>query len=193
VIAPSEDAARRVRRPVPGLAISVEPPEPEPSAGSSPRARPGALVRICIAGAIGVPKGYNVLLAAARDAAERDLSLAFSVVGHTIDDAPLLETGRVFVTGPYAPGEAEELIRAERADLGLLPSVAPETWCFALGELWRAGLDVVAFDLGAQAERIRHTGRGFLLPSGLPAPALNDALLATGRRSGHECRALAQP
>ena len=36
---------------------------------------------------------------------------------------------------------------------------------------------VVAFDLGAQAERIRRTGRGWLLPLGLPPPAINNACL----------------
>jgi len=60
----------------------------------------------------------------------------------------------------------------------LLPSVVPETWCHTLTEAWSAGLQVAAFDLGAQAERIRAGGRGFLLPLGLSAGAINDALLA---------------
>ena len=62
--------------------------------------------------------------------------------------------------------------------LALLPSVWPETWYFGLTELWRAGLSVAAFDFGAPAERIRRTGRGFLLPLGLPPRAINNALLA---------------
>ena len=60
----------------------------------------------------------------------------------------------------------------------MLPSIFPETWCLSLAEAWRAGLRVVAFDIGAQAERIRRTGRGILLPLGLPARAINNALLA---------------
>jgi hypothetical protein len=36
----------------------------------------------------------------------------------------------------------------------------------------------VVFDIGAQAERVRAGGRGALLPLGLPAPRINDALLA---------------
>jgi hypothetical protein len=47
--------------------------------------------------------------------------------------------------------------------------------------LWRAGLRVAAFDTGAPAERIRRTGRGFLLPLGLPAGAINDTLLNAAR------------
>jgi len=100
------------------------------------------------------------------------------VVGHTIDDSRLIEAG-VFVTGPYEPEEAEALIRAQEASIALIPSVVPETWCFALTEAWRAGLRAVAFDLGAQAERIRVTGRGLVLPLESSPGQVNDALLAS--------------
>jgi hypothetical protein len=55
--------------------------------------------------------------------------------------------------------------------------VVPETWCYTLSEPRSAGLRIVAFDLGAQAERIRAGGDGFLLPLGTEAAAVNDALL----------------
>ena len=136
-------------------------------------------------GAIGVHKGFRVLLDCARDADSRELPLEFVVVGHTIDDRALLATGRVFITGEYKADEAVTLIRAQNAALALLPSVWPETWCFSLSEAWRAGLRVVAFDIGAQAERIRATGRGLLLPLGLPPRDVNDALIATTGPSRH--------
>jgi hypothetical protein len=68
----------------------------------------------------------------------------------------------------------------------LLPSIFPETWCFSLAEAWRAGLRVAAFDIGAPAERIRRTGRGFLLPLGLKPDAINNALVATAGLSRQE-------
>jgi len=143
--------------------------------------RPAGRCRVCVVGAIGVHKGYDVLLACARDAAARRLPLEFIVVGHTIGDRRLLDTGHVFVTGEYRPDEAVALIRAQDASLALLPSIWPETWCFCLTEAWQAGLGVAAFDIGAPAERIRRTGRGFLLPLGLPSAAINNALMsATG-------------
>jgi GT2 family glycosyltransferase/glycosyltransferase involved in cell wall biosynthesis len=176
VIAPSVDTARRIGRHFPRVAPLVVPWE-EPVAPPSAPGLPNGERRICVIGAIGPEKGYDVLLAAARDAARRDLPLQFIVVGHTVDDAELLRTGRVFVTGEYRDAEATALIRAQRADIAWLPSLWPETWCFALSEAWRAGLDVVAFDIGALAERIRNRGRGILLPLGLPPGALNDVLL----------------
>jgi hypothetical protein len=49
--------------------------------------------------------------------------------------------------------------------------------------LWRAGMRVAAFDIGAPAERIRQTGRGFLLPLHMTPGAINDTFLkaVTGR------------
>lgn len=187
VIAPSADAAARMCRHFPALRPVVVPHENDSGIADPPRpqGRSGRS-RVCVVGAIGVHKGYDILLACARDAAERRLKLDFVVVGHTIDDARLLRTERVFITGAFQPDEAVTLIRAQNASLGFLPSVWPETWCFGLTELWRAGLSVVAFDFGAPAERIRRTGRGLLLPLGLPPSGINNALLAAVGLTGHE-------
>jgi GT2 family glycosyltransferase len=180
IVVPSEDTGARIRRHFPAIQPIVLPHEDDMAIASPPRSVAASSIqcRICIIGAIGIQKGYQVVLDCARDAAERRLPLEFVVVGHTIDDRRLLATGRVFVTGTFAPEEAVPLIKAQQATMALLPSIWPETWCFTLAEAWRAGLAVAAFDIGAPAERIRRTGRGFLLPLGLPAHAINNALVA---------------
>lgn len=185
---PSADAAARLRRYFPALVAQVARPEEDGQGKGGGRASPpgGARTRVCVVGGIGPEKGFEILLACARDAAERDLPLEFVLVGHAPDDAALLESGRVFVTGPYARAEAVAEIAAQRAHFAFLPSVVPETWCFVLGEIWQAGLEAVAFDLGAQAERIRARGRGRLLPFGLPPAMVNNALLAVRRAAVHE-------
>ena len=176
VVAPSRDTAQRLSRHFPALRPQVEAHEADSYGTLAPLPTDGPRT-ICVVGAIGPEKGYDVLLACARDAAARGLGLRFVVVGHTVDDARLLDTGRVEITGPFAADGAEALIRSQRASVGFIPSVWPETWCLALGEVWRAGLAAVAFDLGAPAERIRATGRGWLLPLGMPAGRVNNALL----------------
>jgi GT2 family glycosyltransferase/glycosyltransferase involved in cell wall biosynthesis len=187
VVAPSSDVAARMRRHFPALRPAIVPLEDDGEVADPPGPHASSgLCRVCVVGAIGVHKGYDVLLACARDAVERRLPMEFVVVGHTIDDARLLATGRVFVTGRFAPKEAVPLIRAQDAGIALLPSVWPETWSFGLTELWRAGLSVAAFDFGAPAERIRRTGRGFLLPVGLPPRGINNALVAAVDLTGHE-------
>ena len=142
---------------------------------------PGARRRICVVGAIGPEKGYDLLLSCARDAAARDLALEFVLVGHSMDDQRLLQTGRVFVTGRYDEAAAVALIEAQDAHIAWLPSIWPETWCFALTLAWQAKLPVVAFDIGAQAERIRSQGQGWVLPLGLPPATINNTLLSLER------------
>jgi GT2 family glycosyltransferase len=178
VVVPSEDAASRIRRHFPKTRPVVVPHEDDATLGDPPPLTATKVCRVCVIGAIGIHKGYEVVFECACDAAERRLPLEFVVVGHTIDDRRLLATGRVFITGGYAHDEVVALIKAQNATLALLPSIWPETWCFGLAEAWRAGLPVAAFDIGAPAERIRGTGRGFLLPLGLPAHAINSALMA---------------
>lgn len=188
VVVPCDDAGIRMRRHFDGLTTTVVPHEDDAAlAGAAAAATdarsPGRHGRpsVCVVGGIGVHKGYDILLACARDAVRRDLDLQFIVVGHTIDDARLLATERVFVTGRFDPAEAVRLIAQQDALLGFVPSICPETWCLSLGEIWRAGLPAAAFDIGAPAERISRTGRGILLPLGLSASAINNTLLAAVR------------
>jgi GT2 family glycosyltransferase/glycosyltransferase involved in cell wall biosynthesis len=179
---PSADMAQRMRRHFPGFAAAITPLEDD--AAVLPPARPPARSataaprrRICVIGAIGIEKGFDVLLACARDAARRDLKLEFVLVGRSTDDDRLLDTGRVFVTGQYREEDALALIGAQCADVAFLPSIWPETWGFTLGLAWRAGLRAVVFDVGAMAARVRATGHGLVLPLGLPPAAINNALI----------------
>jgi len=104
------------------------------------------------------------------------------VVGHTMDDGRLFDTGRVFVTGPYLEMDGEALVRAQGAHLAWLPSICPETWSFTLSLAWQAGLPAAVFDIGAPADRVRAdvaAGRaGWVLPLGAPPATINNALLA---------------
>ncbi|MGC8470340.1 MAG: glycosyltransferase [Acetobacteraceae bacterium] len=179
VVVPAADVARRLARHFPGLRPEIRPweeaaalPPPRPPAPRGPR------LRVAVVGAVGVEKGFAVLAEAAEEAARGGQPIEFVLVGHSIGDARLIATGRVFVTGPYAEAEAEALVREQEADLAFLPSLWPETWSYALGIAWRAGLAAAVFDIGAPAERVRARGGGFVLPLGLSGAALNRALLA---------------
>jgi glycosyltransferase involved in cell wall biosynthesis len=198
VVVPSQDTATRLKRYFPRVRTDVVSWEDDSSL-SAVEPLPIAsddVCRICVVGAISIEKGYEVLLACARDAAHRNLDLEFCLVGESCDDARLLATDRVRITGRYDEREAVQLIRAQRPQLGWLPSLWPETWCYALTYMWQAGLNAVAFDIGAQAERVRRTGRGWLYPLGIEPSTLNARLLkhanALNVRSGQHSRRSAQ-
>jgi GT2 family glycosyltransferase len=177
VIAPSEDAAARLGRHFPGLAVEQQPhTEISRSPPLSPRVAQGRPLRVALIGGLGAHKGYRVLLACARDARARRLPLEFIVIGYTENNAQLEKTGKVFVTGHYSDGEVAHLLRREQPDLAFIPSVWPETWCFALDHALQARLPVVAFNLGAIAERLRAHEAGLLLPLSLTPRQINDCL-----------------
>jgi glycosyltransferase involved in cell wall biosynthesis len=144
-------------------------------------------VRVCVVGAIGYEKGYSNLLRCARIVAAKKLPIEFVVVGYSCDDRRLLDTGVVRITGKYLREESTELIKAQAADIAWLPALCPETWCYVLTEIWQAGLYVVVHDIGAQAERVRDTDGGLvvpidLLPEQLLQVFLDPSLVWSGRR-----------
>jgi len=188
VIVPHEDGGTRLRRYFPKIAVTVRhwqedgalamlqiPANPHPVSASHP-------ATIVVIGGIGIEKGFNRLLACAQDAAARDLPLRFAVAGYTVDDPALFATGRVFVSGEFQAAEAKSLITKFAGDLAFLPSVWPETWCYALTDAWEAGLSSIVFDIGAQAARVRATGRGQVLPLALPPAKINDFLIKEAQK-----------
>jgi GT2 family glycosyltransferase len=179
VSAPSADTAARLNRYFPALQIDVRPHTSAlPALPQMAMPQHANRVRVGLIGAIGGHKGYRVLLDCARDAATRRLPLEFVVIGYTENDKPLLKTGKVFITGRYSEIEAPHLLGRERPDIVFLPSVWPETWCYALDYALAAGLQVVSFDLGAIAERLRTAGLGTLLPLEVSSRQINDQFLS---------------
>jgi GT2 family glycosyltransferase/glycosyltransferase involved in cell wall biosynthesis len=168
VVAPSFDTAQRVSRHFSTIHVEVGIwEETVRTKFQSRQLKNTTFRRICVVGAIGFEKGYNILLACARIVAKQNLPIEFCLVGYSKDDKRLFHTGCVKITGPYEEREAVDLIRAQGADFGFIPSIWPETWCYALTQIWDAGLQVVTFDIGAPAERIRLTGGGRILPVNL--------------------------
>jgi GT2 family glycosyltransferase/glycosyltransferase involved in cell wall biosynthesis len=177
VIVPTFDVRARLRRYFPTLDPVVEAWEPPVMVAKPGERRGPGPVRVLLLGAIGTQKGQGVLLECAKDAAARGLPLEFVIVGFSSDDAPLLETGRVFMTGPYDEHEVAGLLEREACNVALFPTVGPETWCYTLTYALQTGRPIVAFDRGAVAERLRAAGTGVLLDPDIRPAELNEALL----------------
>jgi glycosyltransferase involved in cell wall biosynthesis len=68
------------------------------------------------------------------------------------------------VRGYYRAGSLPRLLRRDRIDLAILPSVVPESFSLVLSECRAAGVPVLAFDSGAVGERLRAEGGGLAVP-----------------------------
>ena len=133
------------------------PPERSPRLGES------EVLRIATLGALPVHKGSRVLQALAREARASGAPFAFTVIGASPEAGALGQAG-VAVMGGYAGGEIDRLIEDVAPHIVFIPAIWPETWSFVLTVALRRGLPVVAFDIGAPAERLRELRRGHLLP-----------------------------
>ena len=144
IVVASADVAIRLKRHFPWAQPKVVGWEDDcslPPADPAPLALDG-IRRVCVIGGIGIEKGYEILLACARDITNRKLNLRFNLVGHSLDDVRLMDTGNVDITGRYEEHDAVPLIRKQRAQLAWLPAVWPETWSYTLTQAWQAGLNV---------------------------------------------------
>ena len=136
---------------------------------------------IGIVGEITVQKGARVV----RDIVERverDHPGVRVVVLGTLEIP--LRSERLKVTGAYRRQDLVRLIESHGINMFLFPSIWPETFSYVVAELILLGVPIVAFDLGAPAERLRGYANGRLCKAIDAAAALET--LEIGRASCRE-------
>ena len=167
VIVPNADMAARLSRYFPDLTFDIRPHDGDDRCLEHlevDRLDSTAPLRITVVGAISRIKGFDVLLACARDSKRRKLPLAFSLLGYSVNDHLLRKAG-VLVTGRYHERQALPRLRELDPHLILLPSLWPETYSYTLSIALRSNKPICAFDIGAIAWRLRAADRSdFLLP-----------------------------
>ena len=181
VSVPTEAAALRARRLADPGKVTIDPhPEPELSAVSPMEraARQDGVRHVLVLGAIGPHKGAYLLHAMIADARARALPLHFHVVGYTCMKEIATDTN-VTVHGRYhGDGDALARVRGVAPDLALCASIWPETHLYTLSVPMALQIPLVAFDLGAQGERVRDYARGHVLDAHVMEDpvGVNDAL-----------------
>jgi glycosyltransferase involved in cell wall biosynthesis len=170
VIVPSQDAAARLRRYFPDVALLVW------SHPETPRTAQ-AVYKVALLGGLSAIKGARVLEACVRDAVARGLPLHYHVVGHVDRPMDTWPRAPLTLTGSYEEKKLPELLAIERPDAILFLSQVPETYSYTLSAAMDSGLPVVAPRLGAFPERLRGYRAHALFPHDASAEAINDALL----------------
>lgn len=135
-----------------------------------------APMRVAVVGEIGRHKGAGIVAQLA-GMLRADQSLV--VIG-SLEDT-VLPLKNVTVHGPYRREELPQLFKKYGVTVGLVPSVWPETFCYVVQECMQLGLPLVAFNLGAQGERVGKWEHG-LLADEISAAGAYKALLALDAR-----------
>ncbi len=164
VLVPSMDAARRFSgywrqanirfAPHTDLIGETLPP------ATAPRQLEGkAPLRIAVIGALSSIKGADVLEDVAVAAARAGAALDFHLIGFAYRSLRTQPKARLTVHGEYDDKDLPRLLEWLQPDLVWFPAQWPETYSYTLSACLKAGLPVVAPDLGAFADRV--TGRGW--------------------------------
>jgi glycosyltransferase involved in cell wall biosynthesis len=182
VVAPSGDLAQRYRRVFPTLAIHVAPhpetPRPE-GLPVAPRAcASDEPLRVVLLGHICLHKGRAVLHRCAELARAGGAPVEFHVLGKP--DAPVAQS--VLVHGLYTLEDLPGKLSAIRPHLAWFPAQCPESYSYTLSEAMRAGLPVLASNLGALPERLGGRAWSWLFPWDAAPEHWLDRLLQTRDR-----------
>ena len=140
-------------------------------------------LRILVLGQLSVAKGLDLL----RGALPAVTSFAdVFLVGAREVGTIFQYTPSVQVVSQFEPDELPVHVAHISPHVGLLPSIVPETFNYALSELWMMGIPPVAARVGALEERIRDGVDGFLFDPNV------HALVAALRRLDADRAALAR-
>lgn len=197
VFVPSMDAARRVHRYTPDANVVAIYHE-EAQAGwahGTPRRSLGQqdMLRIAVIGVLAPHKGRQLVLDAATAAAAQSLPLEFIVIGDAFGDLPPPSVAAIRSTGRYREDELAGLLASEQPDLILFASQWPETYSYTLTAALKAGLPVMAPNLGAFPERLSRRAWTFVFDWRTNGDELAGQLAALREQYFVGSRAPAQP
>jgi len=151
----SESTRRHLLRAYPGLdraRITVVPHKPDYVPARAPKVDHEAPLVIGIVGEISPQKGAAIVqeMVARIDREHPDVRVVVLGTLHAPHDSP-----RLRVTGAYRRDELVGLVESNGINMFLFPSIWPETFSYVVAEMIALGLPIVAFDLGAPAERLK--------------------------------------
>ena len=127
--------------------------------------------QIAVVGALGQHKGLNFLLDVV---AALPPEVRVVIIGYA--DGQItpgwLQKNRLWVHGVFEPNHLSGVIRRYGARIALFPNRQPESFSYALSDVWCAGLPALGPAAGALGERISQTGAGWVYQADSSAEAV---------------------
>lgn len=122
-------------------------------------------LRIGILGAISYVKGSKVLYDIIDKIRKNNNNIEIIIIGYTdIEyEGYVSEDGIVTMTGKYNNKNISDLLNKYQISFVLIPSICPETFSYTASEAVKSGYPILAFDIGACAERIKKYNCGWIV------------------------------
>jgi glycosyltransferase involved in cell wall biosynthesis len=133
-------------------------------------------LKVVVLGALGIIKGADLLEAVALEARASRVAVEFHLLGYSYRKLRCKPLSTLEVHGPYEEAELAGLLQELGADVAWFPGSCPETYSYTLSACLKAGLPVVAPQIGAFPERLSGRERTWLFQTD-PLPAEMLALL----------------
>jgi glycosyltransferase involved in cell wall biosynthesis len=105
-------------------------------------------------------KGGSIVKMLCEHIDEQELDIPITVVGFSFSDIP----PRINIHGSYTPNDLPIIVDKYGINVILMPSIIPETFSYTVSEAMEMGLPIVAFDIGAQGNRVKQYVLGKVVP-----------------------------
>ena len=152
----------------------------------------GGPLILALVGAINFAKGAALLKPLSRHLGKVDPDARLVIIGE-IDPEFQFEARNVTVHGRYDRDDLEDLICRYGVQVCVVASIWPETFSYVTQELMLLGMPIVAFDLGAPAERLRHYELAELTDAHTPDAIVEAAIRLVKRLGSRPATPHSQP
>lgn len=117
-------------------------------------------LHIGILGTLTMVKGGAIVNALYEYINQQEDQARITVVGNSM--LPL--NPRINIIGSYKIDDLPEIIHINRVNVIFISSIVPETFSYTVSEAMEMGLPIVAFDIGAQGNRVKQYKYGKVIP-----------------------------
>ncbi len=115
---------------------------------------------IGILGGINYSKGASIIKELVALIEQQGLNINVVVIGEITE---VISSKHFKVTGRYERAKLPSLIRENKIDAFLIPSIWPETFSYTSEEVMQMELPLIVFNIGAPAERVKAYPKGYII------------------------------